>query len=105
MDEYLCVTVLSRPDESQADFSSRLTQFWTNILRSQPDEFEQVYAETTAFTPNAGRQTRQYLIEAPLADRLSQWLQENGIDFEPIDEDETYSKYEAVPPEWFWIEH
>ena len=24
---------------------------------------------------------------------------------EPIDRDDVYSKYEAVPPEWMWIEH
>ena len=28
-----------------------------------------------------------------------------GLDHEPIDRDDLYSKYEASPPEWMQIEH
>jgi len=28
-----------------------------------------------------------------------------SVDFVPVDEDDVYSKYEAAPPDWFWIEH
>jgi len=105
MNGYLCLTVQSRPGEGVNDFKSRLSQFWTTMLREQPDAFEKVYAETVEFESAAGRLTRQYLFESEIADLLLAQLALAGIDHEELDEDDTYSKYEATPPDWMWIEH
>lgn len=105
MDEYLCLTLLSRPGEAEADFKARLSAFWTRMLREQPAEFERVYAEAVAFDPHGDRLGRRYLVEAAAADPLAAELAAAGFDHQPLDPDDTYSKYEAAPPEWFWIEH
>ena len=105
MDEYLCLTLLSRPAESQADFKARLSAFWTRMLREKPDDFEKVYAETVAFERQTDRLSRRYLVEAAAIDALTRELSAAGLDFAPIDPDDLYSKYEAAPPDWFWIEH
>ena len=105
MDEYLCLTVQSRPGESRADFSARLSRFWTHILRMRPDDFEQVYAETTAFESDEGCLTRRYLLREAVVAALEGEMSVAGIDYQPIDRDEGYSKYEAVSPEWMQIEH
>jgi hypothetical protein len=105
VDEFLCITVLSQPGEKQADFSGRLSRFWTQMLRSRPDDFEKVYAESTAFEPHGDRLGRSYLVAEDVIALLETDLARAGIDFEPVDRDETYTKYEAVPPEWMQIEH
>ena len=105
MDEYLCITVLSHSGESEADFKTRLSAFWTHMLRKLKSIFEKVYAETSAFENKGDRLGRNYLVEADAADAVAEQLRVRGMDFEPIDADERYSKYEAAPPEWFWIEH
>ncbi|HEY8504129.1 MAG TPA: hypothetical protein VIL46_06070 [Gemmataceae bacterium] len=105
MDEYLCLTVRSRPGEAEGEFKARLSAFWTHMHRDLPDDFERVYAETTAFTTEGDRLVRQYLFESAIADVLARELSAAGIDFDPIDPDDLYSKYEATPPEWMWIEH
>ncbi len=103
--EYLCLTVRSRGGEPIDDFKTRLSQFWTHMLRQYKDEFEKVYAETVEFTQEAEQWTRQYLFEAEIHDRLTKELSSAGVDFEPIDPDDIYTKYEATPPDWMWIEH
>ena len=105
MDEYLCLTVLSRPSEPDAEFKARLSAFWTTMLRTRPDDFEKVYAEAVAFERHADRASRRYLIEAGVAGVLEAELPAAGLDHAPLDADDLYSKYEAAPPEWFWIEH
>jgi hypothetical protein len=105
MDEYLCITVQSHPGESQADFAARLSKFWTHMLRNHPDEFERVYAETTAFGSAGDRLSRQYLVQEGIADVLEREFAAGGIAHEPIDRDDQYTKYEATPPDWMWIEH
>ena len=105
MDEYLCLTVLSRPSEADGEFKARLSAFWTKMLRERPDDFEKVYAETVAFERQTDRLSRRYLIEAGVAGVLSAELPAADLDHAPIDADDLYSKYEAAPPEWFWIEH
>ena len=75
------------------------------MLREQPAAFEKVYAEATEFEPHADRLGRKYLIEAGVADELDAALAAAGLDHQPIDPDDVYSKYEAAPPDWFWIEH
>jgi hypothetical protein len=104
-DEYLSLTVLSRLGEDEAAFKTRLSQFWTHMLRNHPDSFEKVYAETVEFDSASDRLSRQYLFEAAVVDRLERELTAAGIDHEPIDRDDHYSKYEATPPHWMWIEH
>jgi hypothetical protein len=105
LDEFVCITVLSQPGEGQAAFAARLSRFWTHMLRNFKSNFEQVYAETTEFEDQDGRWSRQYLAAAAVIDLLEQELRAAGLDLEPIDRDEVYSKYEAVPPEWMQIEH
>jgi len=105
VEEYLSLTVRSQSGESEPDFKARLTGFWTHMLRNQPNAFEKVYAETARCEKVGDRLTRQYLLEVEVAELLAQELEAHSVEFEPIDSDELYSKYEAVPPEWFWIEH
>ncbi len=105
MDEYLCLTVLSRTGEAEAEFKTRLSEFWSAMLRAKPDEFEKVYAEAAKFEECDGRLGRRYLIESGVADGLSADLVRGGLEHLPLDSDDLYSKYEAAPPEWFWIEH
>ncbi|HEY3787307.1 MAG TPA: hypothetical protein VGL71_00575 [Urbifossiella sp.] len=105
MDEYLCLTLLSRPGESEANFKARLSAFWSKLLREKPDDFEKVYAEAVRFERTADRLGRRYLIESVVAGELLAALSQAGLEFEPLDTDDIYSKYEAAPPDWFWIEH
>jgi hypothetical protein len=105
VDEYLCLTLLARPGEGQADFAARLSRFWTHMLRNRLDDYEKVYAESRAFDHSAGRLSRQYLVQEDMVAILESELQQAGIDHEPIDRDELYSRYEAVPSEWMQIEH
>lgn len=105
MDEYVCVTVRSRPGEPAAGFNKRLIDFWTGMIRTRPDEYERVYAETTRFAPDGDRFTRQYMIEAGIAELLGAELTAGGIEHDPIDADDAYTKYEATPPDWFQIPH
>ncbi len=105
MDEYLCLTLLAAPGEGEADFKARLTAFWTHMLRTKPDDYERVYAEATAFEPHAGRLSRKYLVEAAAVDVLEAELAASGLALDPPDRDDLFSKYEAAPPDWFWIEH
>jgi hypothetical protein len=105
VDEYLRLTVLSRPGENQADFAARLSKFWTHMLRQRQADFEKVFAETTAFEQGQDRLGRQYLVEVDVIGVLEQELAAAGLDHEPIDRDDTYSRYEAVSPEWMQIEH
>lgn len=105
MNDYLCLTVLSKPGESQPDFSTRLSRFWTHMLRNFKTNFEKVYAETCRFEPAGDCLSRKYLFEETVLERLEAELPSAGIDFEPIDRDDVYSKYEASPPEWMQIDH
>jgi hypothetical protein len=103
--DYLCVTLLGQSGETQSAFKARLTAFWTHMLRNRPDDYERVYAEATAFGDHEGRPSRQYMVEVAGADVLVNELRAANLDFLPIDEDDTYSKYEATSPDWFQIEH
>lgn len=104
-DDYLCLTLLSRPGEAQAAFAARLSAFWTRLLRERETLFEQVYAETTRFEGGGDRLSRQYLIAIPSAADLEAELRGASIDHEPLDRDDTFSKYEATAPDWMQIEH
>jgi len=105
MDEYVCITVVSQPGESQADFSARLSRFWTHMLRDRKAQFEMVYAETTKFASHKDRLSRQYLAQMEVIDILESEMQTAGVDFEPVNRDDVYSRYEATPSDWMQIEH
>jgi hypothetical protein len=105
MTEYLCLTLLSSASESEAAFKSRLTAFWTLLLRTRPDDYAKVYAEATKYGSDEGRVSREYMVEVDGIDLLIADLATNGIDFKPVDNDNTYSKYEAASPDWFQIPH
>src|SRR5262249_43197416 len=105
MDEFVCLTVLSRAGEDRSEFAARLSRFWTHMLRSRQGYFEKVYAETTAFESRGEHHSRQYLIALEISALLEGELRAAGVDFAPIDADELYSRYEATPPDWMQIEH
>ena len=105
MTEYVCLTLVAEAGEAEAAFKSRLAAFWTHMLRNRPDDYERVYAEATRFAAADGRVTRQYMVEADAAGSVTAELAAGGIAFEPVDPDDTYSKYEAASPDWFQIEH
>jgi hypothetical protein len=105
MDEYVCITIRSRPEETVDAFNKRLIDFWSVMLRGKKAEYEGVYAETTKFSSVDDRMSRQYMVAADVADVLADQLSSARIDHDPIDRDDLYSKYEATPPEWFQIPH
>jgi hypothetical protein len=105
MDDLIRISLISRPKETMPQFRQRLTEFWTQLLRTRPDEFEKVYAEATEFEKRGDGYCRHYLVENTMIPTLEAELQAAGMPYDPIDRDETYSKYEAVPPEWWQIEH
>jgi hypothetical protein len=105
VDEFVCVTVRSTAGESEADFSARLSRFWTHMLRNHLADFEKVYAETTRFEQSAGCRSRRYAVESDVVDTLLGEFARAGLEHEPVDRDDVYSKYETVAPEWMQIEH
>jgi hypothetical protein len=105
VDEYVCITVNSGTGEPQADFNSRLITFWSYLLRTRPDDYEQVYAETTKFVQAGNRITRQYLVAEKACDLLVEQLNTAGLETGPIDPTDIFSKYEATSPDWFQLEH
>ena len=42
MDEYLCLTLVANPGETEPAFKTRLSEFWTGLCRGNPDLFAQV---------------------------------------------------------------
>ena len=105
VDEYVCVTVCSRPGESADGFNKRLIDFWSRMLRARKNDYERVYAETTRVSGEGDRLSRQYLVEVGVANVVAGELATAGIDHAPLDPDDLYSKYEAAPPEWFQVPH
>jgi hypothetical protein len=105
VDEYLSLTLKSHPAEPAEDFKKRLIVFWSHMIRDRADEYKEVYAETSHFEPSGDRLTRKYLVATGVAKVLEVELAAAGINFESIDFNDHYSKYEATPPEWFQIPH
>jgi hypothetical protein len=103
--EYVCVSVPGHRDETEAAFRARLTQFWTHMVRTLPEVYESVYAEATAFGQAAGTLTREYMMTPDAYAVIGQELIAQGFAAPTADEDELYTKYEATPPDWFWLEH
>ena len=105
MKEYILVTVCSKKEESENTFSQRLSLFWTQMLRQNPEEFEQVYAECSEFENHAEILSRKYAILPELASPLKTKLLNEGFDVLDIDIDDFYSPYEITAPDWMQIEH
>jgi hypothetical protein len=105
MTEYLSLTLIADPGESETAFKARLATFWTHMIRNKPDDYEKVFAEATAFATEAGRVSRQYMVEAAAIDAVLKEASASRIAYLPIDPDETYTKYEASGPDWFQIDH
>lgn len=103
--DYLCLTLLANAGEPEPAFKSRLTAFWSHLLRTRPDTYEALYAEATGFEQTGGRVSRQYMVEADAAGELAAALRAGGVEVAPIDPDDTYTKYEASGSEWFQVEH
>lgn len=104
-EDYLCVTVVGRPGESEAAFRGRLTAFWSHFLRTRPADYEAVHAEATAFGAADDRVTRQYVVGADAVGVLTAELTAAGVGWEPVDADDVYTKHEASGAEWFQIPH
>lgn len=105
MTEYLCLTLVARPAETEAAFKTRLAAFWTLLIRARPDDYARVYAEAARFGSAGGRITRQYMVEVEAVDLLLNDLTENALEFLEVERDDIYSKYEAASPDWFQIPH
>ena len=105
MTEYLCLTLLSKSSETENAFKARLSSFWTFILRTRPGDYLKVYAEAAKFGMDNGRVSRQYMVEVEGVEVLIADLSANDFEYEPVDVDDTYSKYEATSPDWFQIPH
>jgi len=103
--EYVCLTLLADERESREAFQARLTQLWTEVLRQQPQIYEQVYAEAVEFTEHQGRLARQYMVALDAVDALLEEVRRRNIAFAPVDREDLYSRYEASGPEWYQIEH
>jgi hypothetical protein len=105
VDEYLCVTLVGEPRESEAAFKARLTAFWSHYLRTRPDDYEAVYAEATEFEAEGDAPARRYMVAAGGVEPLTAATEEAGVRYLPVDADDVYTKYEASGREWFQIEH
>jgi len=105
VEEYAQLTVFSCEAETQAEFNKRLIDFWTRLLRVSPEEYKRVYAETARFEARAQRFARRYLVGCDICEMIERELVTSQINFEPIDPNDLYSKYEAAAPEWFQIPH
>jgi hypothetical protein len=105
VDDHLCIVVRSNAGESEDEFHKRLIEFWSCLLRGRPEEYKRVYAESAAAEGQGSAWNRKYLVHVEVADVLEAELAGAGLDHEPIDREDVYSKYEAAPPEWFQIPH
>ncbi len=105
MEEYCRLPVLSHPRESTGAFNKRLIEFWSFLLRTRPAEYARVCAEAAAVLPHGDRVGRDYLLERSAVEAVEAALTAAGLDFEPADRDDLFTKYEAAPPDWFQIEH
>jgi antirestriction protein len=104
-DEYCCVTVKSHPTEGRESFNRRLIAFWSRMLREHKDTYVRVYAESSVLGSQGERVTRQYLVGRDVVATIERNMGEDGIEHDPIDANEVYSRFEATSPDWFQIPH
>lgn len=105
MEDHICVVVRSKPNETSDEFKKRLIAFWSHVIRTRKDDYERVYAESAAPEADGSAWIRKYMVHVEVADMLEAELRSAGLQYDPIDRDDLYSKYEATPPEWFQIPH
>ena len=102
-----------RHERSEAAFAvlydrhtPRAFQTAWRIVGGNPHEAEDVVQEAwLRAVSSLDRWSRQYLTHLDVVDVVEAELRTADFDLEPVDRDELYSKYEAVPPEWMQIEH
>ncbi len=104
-DEFLCLTLVSLPNEAEATFKTRLVEFWTHMIRNLPDDYEKVYSEARGFESDDDSITRQYMIGIDVWPILEPVLKARKMGHLPMDEDDTYNRAEASSSEWFQIPH
>ena len=105
MTEYVCLTLLADPGETETLFRSRLTALWSHMLKTAPGEYEKVYSEATEFETLRDVYARRYLVDPVVLDTLLPLLETRKIFALPVDLDELYSRAEASSNEWFQLEH
>lgn len=105
MIEYVSLTLLAEPGETEAAFKSRLTGLWSAMVKASPVDYEKVYSEAAEFERAGDRVSREYRIDPDVWGVLGPLLKERGVAFTEIDFDELYSKAEASANDWFQIEH
>jgi hypothetical protein len=105
MTEYLSLTLLGEPNETENAFKSRLYAFWTHMLRHHAEIYEKVYAEATEFTRENVRVARQYMVEQGGLSSLLNELASAQIEHMAVDYDDLYSQAEVSGSEWFQLEH
>ncbi len=105
MTDYLCLTLLASAGEPERAFVSRLTAFWSHLIRTHPTVYAAVYAEASHFGLTDGKVSRSYMVTATAASAVAEALAASGVEALPPDPDDTYTKYEASGSEWFQIAH
>ena len=105
MIEYVCLTLLAEPGETEAAFKSRLTALWSHMLKTTPDDYERIYSEAVDFEREGGTVARRYMIDPEVLGLLHPLLESMKIASLPVDADDLYSKAEASSNEWFQLEH
>ena len=60
MIEYVCLTLLAEPGETEAAFKSRLTALWSHMLKTTPDDYERIYSEAVDFEREGATVARRY---------------------------------------------
>ena len=71
MTEYLCLTILGNPEETETSLKVRLAAFWTHMIRNKVDDYERVYAEATSFGRTGDCVSRQYMVEVDAIDAVT----------------------------------
>jgi hypothetical protein len=104
MKEFLCLTLTSKPGETEAAFKSRLYAFWTHILRNRPNDYEGVFSEAVEFETDGPVITRRYMIAPEALDAISDEARTHGLATAPVDREDFYSQAEASSSEWFQID-
>ncbi len=105
MIEYVCLTLLAEPGETEAAFKSRLTALWSHMLKTTPDDYERIYSEAVGFEREGAKVARRYMIDPEVLGLLQPLLKSLKIASLPVDADDLYSKAEASSNEWFQLEH
>lgn len=105
MDEFQGLTALGLVGELHQAFSTRLSGFWTDILRQAPNLFVKIYGEATQFEEESGQLSRKYAVVPSCVDDILARAKMYGINFLPPDPYDTLNRHEVVNPEWWQIKH